>query len=68
SVIGGILGLFIIYLGTLVVNYVTDFTIVLTVGNIITGIMISSVIGFIAGFMPARSAANLDPVIAMNSV
>ncbi len=68
SVIGGIIGLFIIYLGTLVVNYMTEFTIVLTAGNIVTGLMISSVIGFIAGFMPARAAARLDPVLAMNAV
>jgi putative ABC transport system permease protein len=68
SLIGGILGLILIFIGTLIVGYVSDFTIILTVGNIITGLMISSVIGFIAGFMPARSAARLDPVIAMNSV
>jgi putative ABC transport system permease protein len=60
--------LILIFIGTLIVGYVSDFTIILTVGNIITGLMISSVIGFIAGFMPARSAARLDPVIAMNSV
>lgn len=68
SVIGGILGLILIFIGTLVVSYASEFTIVLTVGNIITGLMISSVIGFIAGFMPARSAARLDPVLAMNAV
>ncbi|HPE75674.1 MAG TPA: ABC transporter permease [Draconibacterium sp.] len=68
SLIGGILGLILIFAGTLIVGYVSEFTIVLTLGNIITGLMISSVIGFIAGFMPARSAARLDPVIAMNSV
>jgi putative ABC transport system permease protein len=68
SIIGGIVGLLLIYLGTLIVNQVTDFTILLTVGNIITGLMISSVIGFIAGLMPARSAAILDPVEAMNTV
>ncbi len=68
SVIGGLVGLFIIYLGTLVVSYATEFTIVLTVSNIITGLLISSIIGFIAGLMPARSAARLDPVNAMNSV
>ena len=32
------------------------------------GLMISTVIGFLAGFMPARSAARLDPVAAMNAV
>jgi len=68
SVIGGILGLILIYIGTLIVGYVSEFTIVLTLGNIITGLLISSVIGFIAGLMPARAAAKLDPVIAMNSV
>jgi len=68
SVIGGIFGLFIIYLGTQIVNYVSEFTITLTVTNIVSGLMISSVIGFIAGFMPARSASRLDPVTAMNSI
>jgi len=68
SVIGGILGLLLIYIGTLIVNYVTEFTIILTVENIVNGLLISSVIGFVAGFMPARAAAKLDPVIAINSV
>ncbi len=68
SVIGGILGLILIFIGTVIINYVTDFTIVLTAGNIIKGLLISSIIGFIAGFMPARSAARLDPVAAMNAV
>ncbi|WP_297098826.1 ABC transporter permease [uncultured Draconibacterium sp.] len=68
SVIGGVVGLILIYAGTIIVNQSTDFTIVLTTANIINGLMISSVIGFIAGFMPARAAAKLDPVIAINSV
>ncbi|MCF6358188.1 MAG: ABC transporter permease [Draconibacterium sp.] len=68
SIIGGVVGLILIYFGTLIVSYATEFKIVLTSGNIITGLLISSVIGFVAGFMPARSAARLDPVNAMNSV
>lgn len=68
SVIGGIIGLILIYIGTIIVRNTTDFTIILTMGNIVTGLMISSVIGFIAGFMPARSAARLDPVLAINTV
>ena len=68
SVIGGILGLLLIFTGTIIVRYVSDFEIVLTLGNILTGLMISSVIGFIAGLMPARSAARLDPVVAINSI
>ena len=68
SIIGGVLGLILIFIGTIIVRYVSEFEIVLTLGNIITGLMISSVIGFIAGFMPARSAARLDPVAAINSI
>lgn len=68
SLFGGILGLILIYTGTLIVSYASDFAIVLTTGNIIKGILISTVIGFIAGFLPARSAAKLDPVLAINSV
>jgi putative ABC transport system permease protein len=68
SIIGGVLGLLLIFIGTIIVRYVSEFEIVLTMGNIITGLMISSVIGFIAGLMPARSAARLDPVTAINSI
>ncbi len=68
SLLGGIIGLFLIFLGTIIFNYIADMTITLTTGNIMMGIMISSVIGFIAGLMPARAAARLDPVEAINSV
>lgn len=68
SVIGGLVGLIFIFAGTVIFSYVADMNIALSVGNIITGLMISSVIGFIAGFLPAVSAARLDPVVAINSV
>ncbi len=68
SVIGGIVGLFLIFIGTTIFSYAASMTVSLSLGNIATGLMISSVIGFIAGFMPALSAARLDPVEAINSV
>ena len=68
SVIGGLIGLFIIYLGTYIAKAYFDFEFVLTAGNIATGLIISISIGLIAGLVPARSAARLDPVTAMNSV
>jgi len=68
SLIGGAIGLLIIYALTFVVSKVFDFNLVLTVGNIITGLMISVVIGLVAGLVPARTAAHLDPVTAMNAV
>ena len=68
SVIGGLVGLFLIFVGTIIFSYVADMNLALTAANIITGLMISSVIGFIAGFLPAVSAARLDPVVAINAV
>ncbi|SHF95572.1 putative ABC transport system permease protein [Mariniphaga anaerophila] len=68
SVIGGTVGLILIFFGTLIVNSATEFTIFLTASNIIKGLMISCIIGFIAGLMPARAASRLNPVEAMNAV
>lgn len=68
SLIGGAIGLLIIYALTFVVSKTFDFNLVLTVGNIITGLTISIVIGLVAGLVPARAAAHLDPVTAMNAV
>lgn len=68
SLIGGLIGLFLIYIGTYIAMKSFDFEFVLTAGNIATGLIISITIGLIAGLVPARSAAKLDPVTAMNSV
>ena len=68
SLIGGIIGLLIIYSLTFVVSKIFDFNLVLSLGNIVTGLVISIVIGLIAGVVPARTAARLDPVTAMNAV
>lgn len=68
SLIGGIIGLILIFIGAEIISGSSTFAIVLTSGNIIKGLLISSIIGFLAGFMPARAAAKLDPVIAINSL
>lgn len=66
SVVGGILGLFIIYLGTFIAR-AKDFEIYLGWNNIIFGLLISTVIGVVAGLLPAVTAARLDPVKAISS-
>ena len=68
SLIGGAIGLLIIYGGTIIVSKTFDFNLALSIGNIMTGLIISIVIGLIAGLVPARTAARLDPVTAMNAV
>lgn len=68
SIIGGIVGLILIFTGTLILSYLSDLSITLTIGNIVLGLVISSVIGFLAGLVPARTASRLDPVVAINAV
>jgi putative ABC transport system permease protein len=68
SLIGGIVGLFLIFIGTLIFSYTSGMTISLTLANIVLGLTISGVIGVVAGFVPAFTASRLDPVTAMNSV
>ncbi len=65
SVTGGILGLIIVFIGTLFVNYFFTLGMYLTAGNIILAIVISATIGIIAGFAPASAASRMNPVEAI---
>jgi len=65
SVIGGLLGIIMIFLATLIINYLYDLDIYLTVANIFLAIVISGLIGMIAGYAPANSAAKMNPVEAI---
>jgi putative ABC transport system permease protein len=65
SLIGGILGIFLIFIGTLVINYLYDLNMFLTTGNIMMALFISGIIGIVAGYAPAYSAARMNPVDAM---
>lgn len=68
ALIGGIVGLLFVLLLVVVVNAAFDFGMVLTVGNIMLGIIVSSIIGLLSGFIPAYQASKLDPVEAMRSL
>jgi len=65
SVAGGLLGLIMIFIGTLVVNYLYDLNMYLTFGNIFLAVFISAIIGIVAGYAPANSAARMNPVDAI---
>ena len=67
SLVGGIAGLLIIGMLTLIINLSGDFTMYLTIGNIMLGLVISTVIGLVSGFAPAWQAAKMNPVVAINS-
>ena len=65
SVLGGILGIIMVFIGTLIVNYMYDLDMYLTLGNILLAIFISGLIGIIAGYAPAYAAAKMNPVDAI---
>jgi len=65
SLIGGLAGLLLVSSLTLIP--MDDFKIVLTAGNIVTGLLLSAGIGLISGLAPAIHAAGLNPVDAIRS-
>jgi putative ABC transport system permease protein len=67
SLIGGIVGLLIVFLGTQIVSAISDLHFKLGIGNIMLGIITSGIIGIIAGFVPAWAAARLNPVDAIRA-
>lgn len=67
SIAGGIIGIFLVLLGVLLIPTPESFTLTLSLANILYGVLIASVIGLLSGLIPAWMGANLNPVDAINS-
>ncbi len=66
-IVGGCMGLLMVFITALLASGALDFEMQLSLNNIITGILISAIIGVISGFIPAYTASQLDPVEAIRS-
>lgn len=67
ALLGGIVGLLIVFGLTYLVTSVVGFALTLSMKNIILGVTVSGIIGLVSGFIPAWSASRLDPVEAMRT-
>ncbi|HYD19865.1 MAG TPA: ABC transporter permease [Flavipsychrobacter sp.] len=66
-ILGGLIGILIVLLLSLLLTYGLDFAVTLSLENFFIGVSISATVGVLAGFIPARSASKLDPVVAIRS-
>ena len=67
AVTGGLIGILMVWLVVLAVPEDVGLDMRLSLSNILSGVAIASVIGVLAGFIPARIGAGLNPVDAINS-
>lgn len=63
--LGGIIGLLLVYLASFI--QLGPLKLIVTLGNVITGISIASIIGVLSGIIPASQAAGMNPVEAIRA-
>ena len=66
-IIGGFIGLTLVFLLTQVLTSALNFPVYISTSNLALAIGICIVVGVIAGYIPARQAARMDPVVAIRS-
>lgn len=66
-IIGGMIGLALVFMLTQILTKLLNFPVYISTYNMVLAIGICIIVGIIAGFVPARQAARMDPVEAIRS-
>ena len=65
--IGGAMGLVIVFITLTIFSKIANFPLFISMPLLIASIIICVVVGILAGIIPARRAAKMDPVVAIRS-
>jgi putative ABC transport system permease protein len=65
--IGGVIGLTLVFLLTLILSGALSFPVYISTSNVIWTFVICVLVGVIAGIVPAFKASRMDPVVAIRS-
>jgi putative ABC transport system permease protein len=66
-IIGGIIGLGLVFILTKILSGALDFPVYVSVSNMIWTFIICVLVGIVAGIIPAYKASKMDPVVAIRS-
>jgi putative ABC transport system permease protein len=66
-IIGGMIGLLLVFILTQILTHMLDFPIYISVGNLVLSFVVCITVGVLAGIIPASQAAKMDPVVAIRS-
>nr|WP_315199750.1 ABC transporter permease [uncultured Flavobacterium sp.] len=66
-VIGGLIGLFMVWVTSILLTNLLDFEFTLSFWNILIGSGLSIIVGVVSGIIPAIAASKLDPVEAIRT-
>jgi putative ABC transport system permease protein len=66
-IIGGLIGLTLVFLLTLILTNALNFPVFISTGYMALAIIICIIVGILAGFVPALQASKMDPVVAIRS-
>ncbi len=65
TTLGGLIGLGVSYVGTIIISIITDFNVILGLDAVVLSLVFSITIGVIFGLYPAYNASKLEPVEAL---